>query len=115
MKTLETVGNKLAEGCSVAMFPEGSMSPSGEMKQFASPAFRAARKGGVSVLPVTVHGSGAMCEGEGLIPIPSRYPKGGIQVTVHPPISLEAGSDKEIAGMAYQAVRSGLPEHLRQG
>lgn len=111
MKALEDVGKKLAEGSSVAMFPEGSMNPSGEMKKFASPAFRAARKGGVPVLPVTVHGSGEMCEGM----IPYRYPKHAIEVTVHPPIPLEAGSDKEISEMAHQAVKSALPENLQQG
>lgn len=109
MKALEACGQKLAEGSSVAMFPEGGMSETGVMKRFPSPAFKAARNGGVPVVPVTVHGSAGMCEGG----VPYRYSK-GIEVTVHPPISLEAGSDKEIANMAYEAVRSGLPEQLRQ-
>lgn len=108
MKTLGDIGSKLTEGSSVAIFPEGGMSQSGVMKRFPSIAFRPARKSGVPIVPVTIHGGGSM--GEGLVPY--KYPKDGIQVTVHPPISLDSGSDKEIAQQAYEVIRSGLPAHL---
>lgn len=109
MKTLGDIGSKLSEGSSIAIFPEGTMSQSGVMKRFPSLAFRPARKSGVPIVPVTIHGAGSM--GEGIVPY--KYPKDGIEVTVHSPISIEAGSDKDIAQKAYEAVRSGLPTHLQ--
>lgn len=111
MKALEDAGDVLSRGSSVVVFPEGVPHPSGVMSKFPSPAFRAARKGGVPVVPVTIHGSGEMFEEGSFVPV--RRAKDGITVTVHPSIPLDAGDDQAIATLAFDAIKGGLPEHLR--
>jgi 1-acyl-sn-glycerol-3-phosphate acyltransferase len=48
----------LKRGVSVLFFPEGTRSNSGEMKDFQNGAFKLAIKEGVSILPVSITGTG---------------------------------------------------------
>lgn len=111
MNALKDAGDILENGSSLAMFPEGVPSKTGRMAKFASPAFRAARKAGVPIVPVTINGTGSMFDDGGAIPL--KNPKDGITVIVHPSISLDAGNDKEITSLAYETVQRGLPQHLQ--
>ncbi|WP_426512214.1 lysophospholipid acyltransferase family protein [Dactylosporangium sp. McL0621] len=57
----------LAAGCPIMMFPEGSRTPDGELQRFKDGAFELARRHGVPVLPIAVHGTGRALPKHGLI------------------------------------------------
>lgn len=114
MKALQDATAVLQDGACLCMFPEGAPSKDGRVGKFSPAPFRAAKKAGVSVVPITLHGTMDMFAGEGKAGvIPACRPKRPIQVMVHSPISSDDGTDKEIAELAYKAVSSGLPSDLR--
>lgn len=47
----------IGRGVSIAMFPEGTRSKSGEMGRFKQGAFALAKEAGVEILPVVMHGT----------------------------------------------------------
>lgn len=105
MDSLKKMEERLSD-VSVAVFPEGTPSETGVVGKFASPVFKAARKAGAKVVPVTVHGG--MNVGR---VVPERW--GKYEVSVHPPIDLSEMSDKEAAEEARRLVSTALPEELR--
>lgn len=56
----------IERGASVAIFPEGTRSKSGEIGRFKAGAFNLAREAGVEILPVVIDGSRDMIKGRGL-------------------------------------------------
>jgi 1-acyl-sn-glycerol-3-phosphate acyltransferase len=59
-KAILGMGNaaeKLREGRSIVMFPEGTRSPDGQLKPFKRGAFYVALETGVSILPIAIDGS----------------------------------------------------------
>lgn len=109
MKALKDATGVLQDGASLCMFPEGAPSKDGRIGKFSPAPFRAAKKAGVPVVPVTIKGTGEMFVGEGKAGVvPSRRPSGPIEVILHSPIGPSEGSDKELAEMACEAVRSAL-------
>lgn len=53
----------LSRGASVAIFPEGTRSLSGEMRRFKAGAFNLAKEAGVEILPVVMNGTGGTLKG----------------------------------------------------
>lgn len=51
---------KLTQGISVVVFPEGTRSADGRLLPFKRGGFRLAEKAGVPIVPVTINGSGAL-------------------------------------------------------
>ena len=47
----------LAEGSSVMMFPEGTRSPDGHLREFKTGAFELAKRAGAALLPIVVEGT----------------------------------------------------------
>lgn len=86
-------------GYSMTIFPEGTRSKGGPVKEFKGGAFRIATNAKVPVVPITIDGSYRMLEAHGYI-----HPA-TIKVTIHEPIPT--------AGMSRQEVRE-LPERVRQ-
>ena len=86
-------------GASMTIFPEGTRSKGGPVKEFKGGAFRIATSAKVPVVPVTIEGSYHLLEER------YRIHPGHVTVTIHPPI--------ETAGMSRQEVRE-LPERVRQ-
>lgn len=89
------------------MFPEGVPSESGVMRRFGSPIFKMAQKDDIEVVPVTINGSGKLCENG----IPVR--RGKVEIHVHPPIVMKGRTVMEITNAAHSVVRGGLPAELR--
>jgi 1-acyl-sn-glycerol-3-phosphate acyltransferase len=56
-RMLAACGETLAEGNSVMMFPEGTRSPDGKLKDFKHGAFTLALEHGVPILPIVVEGT----------------------------------------------------------
>ena len=57
---MASAGEKLAQGISVVVFPEGTRSADGRLLPFKRGGFRLAEKAGVAIVPVTINGSGAL-------------------------------------------------------
>ena len=58
-KMMEACEKALAEGCSLYFFPEGTRSPTGQLKPFKPGAFILAQKMRVPILPVVIDGTRA--------------------------------------------------------
>lgn len=71
-------------GASIAMFPEGTRSKSGEMGRFKQGAFALAKEAGVEILPVVMHGTRTVLNKFYLVNW-----RNVLKVSVLPPISAE--------------------------
>ncbi len=55
---IDGIRNRVKNGYSVAVFPEGTRSPDGVMKRFHKGAFYLAEELGIDILPIVLHGTG---------------------------------------------------------
>jgi 1-acyl-sn-glycerol-3-phosphate acyltransferase len=60
VSTVDRFANVLARGKALVVFPEGTRSKDGQVKRFKKGIFYAAVRAGVPVVPVAVHGTGAV-------------------------------------------------------
>ena len=72
----------LREGNSIMMFPEGTRSPTGEMRPFKTGAFELARTMSLPVLPIVIAGSAEALPKRGFV-LQGRHP---IHVTILDPV-----------------------------
>ena len=82
----------LAQGSSIMMFPEGTRSPSGRMRQFKTGAFEIARAARRPILPIAVEGTARALPKRGFV-LQGRHP---IRVTVLEPIPYAAFADDDV-------------------
>lgn len=87
LKAIKEGAEKLKQGYSLVIFPEGTRSHCSDMADFKPGSFKLATRAGVPIVPVTINGSYHMFEDRDVI-TSGAY----IDVIVHPPI--------ETAGMA---------------
>ncbi len=81
----------LSKGVSVAIFPEGTRSRSGELLKFKSGAFRLAQEAGVEILPVVAHGTGSLISPKGLMGCHGR-----VKLRVLPAVSAQKVAQTEL-------------------
>lgn len=108
MNSLATATDLLARGGNLIMFPEAGPSVDGKLAKFSPAPFRAARKSGVPIVPVTLSGSGAMFSSNTVVP--SRRPRGPIRMTIHSPIFPLNENDSALSEAAFGAIASALTE-----
>jgi 1-acyl-sn-glycerol-3-phosphate acyltransferase len=82
VRTLRAAARRIRDGASVIIFPEGTRSPTGELREFKSGGFHLALEAGVPVLPVTVSGSQRITPKRSL-----RVESGEIKVVYGKPIA----------------------------
>ena len=75
----------IGRGVSIAMFPEGTRSKSGDMGRFKQGAFALAKEAGVEILPVVLHGTRDVLKKNYMVNWRNH-----LTVSVLPPISAEA-------------------------
>lgn len=82
---------KLKNGETLVIFPEGTRSKGKEMGEFKKGSLQLALKSGVQIVPITINGSYKLLEEK------NRIRKGHIKLIVHPPISTDflTNEDKE--------------------
>lgn len=85
----------LAKGSSVMMFPEGTRSKTGMMKEWKPGAFELAKEAGVAVLPIAIEGTATALPKKGV-----RIGRARMRVTVLPAIGVEA-----VRGLSVEALR----------
>lgn len=106
MEAYRRMVEALRRGVSLVVYPEGTRSESGKMREFQSGAFRAAKAAGVPVVPVTITGTREIMPAHAYVPL--RAPKKPIQLTVHPAISGTDHSVEELKDMSFNAISSAL-------
>ncbi len=111
MKSLDEAGKRIAAGSSVLIFPEGTRSPDGRLREFKTGAVLLALKAGVPVVPVGFNGSYEV------LPKGRLLPKGGeILIRIGAPIATDhyRGGDKQaLAADLHRAVQALLDQPYR--
>lgn len=100
-------GAKLLEsGHSLTIFPEGTRSKGGPVKEFKAGAFRIASRAGVPVVPVTIDGSFRLMEGNGM-----KIRPASVHVTIHPPIATKGIAREDLRALPH-TVRDTIASEL---
>jgi len=84
LKSLDDAANKIREGRSVVLFPEGTRSRDGNMLPFKGGSFYLAIRAGAPIVPITLNGSRAV-----LKPHSYHVRPGQTEMIAHPPIPTE--------------------------
>lgn len=82
--SLHQAAEHLKAGAAILMFPEGTRSTRDEIGRFKTGAFRLAKLGDVSILPVGISGTRAVLPKHGRLIRPHR-----VSVRIHAPLSLD--------------------------
>lgn len=105
---MNEVGGVLERGVSVVVFPEGTRSKGGPMKEFKSGAFKMACKARALVVPVVIDGSFRAMEANHNLMCPAH-----ITMTILPPIDtalLDRAAQKELPGVVAAQIAAQLPK-----
>ena len=92
-KGLEVVKERISEGYSIVIFPEGSRSEHGQIRRFHKGAFLLAQELQLDILPVVIHGTGYCISSKDFL-----LRKGILTVKILPRITY----DNKIYGASYQ-------------
>jgi 1-acyl-sn-glycerol-3-phosphate acyltransferase len=108
-RSLEQAAARIRGGTSVAVFPEGTRSPDGRVRNFKRGTFMIAIEAGVPVVPVSLSGIKTVAA-RGML----RMTPGKVTVTLHPPESTQGltADDARLLGQRVRrAVASAVAEH----
>jgi 1-acyl-sn-glycerol-3-phosphate acyltransferase len=108
-RSLEQAAARIRGGTSVAVFPEGTRSPDGRVRNFKRGTFVIAIEAGVPVVPVSLSGIKTLAA-RGML----RVTPGKLTVTLHPPEStggLTADDARALSHRVRRAVASAVAEH----
>jgi 1-acyl-sn-glycerol-3-phosphate acyltransferase len=98
-KSLEAAAERIHNGTSVAVFPEGTRSPDAEVRPFKRGSFVLALEAQVPVVPVSLLGVKRVVP-RGI----STLKPGTVRLVIHPPVSTE-GRDADSAASLAEEVR----------
>lgn len=87
----------LRQGHSIVIFPEGTRSKGGEMKEFKSGSFRLAKDAEVPIVPICIKGTSNVFEKNGRLIKPAD-----IQVTICPPVEAKHYKDMNVKELAAE-------------
>jgi 1-acyl-sn-glycerol-3-phosphate acyltransferase len=96
----------LQAGACLCVFPEGTRSLDGRVAPFRSGAFRAAIAAGVPVVPVAIHGAGAVLPPRGLF----RVRPGTIALRFGAPLDVAADADPKVLAEAARGAIAAMLE-----
>jgi 1-acyl-sn-glycerol-3-phosphate acyltransferase len=107
-RSMLQAAQKVQQGVSVMIFPEGTRSPDGNLQPFKKGVFLVALKSQAPILPIAIRGTGKiMQKGDWRI-----YP-GKVQIIIDPPIET-AGIPPVKEGVLSERVRTTLMKYLAQ-
>jgi 1-acyl-sn-glycerol-3-phosphate acyltransferase len=92
VQMMEACETTIAEGSSIMMFPEGTRSPTGEMRPFKTGAFELALKTRTPILPIVISGTADALPKRGFV-LRGRHP---IRISVLDPIPHERFADMSV-------------------
>jgi 1-acyl-sn-glycerol-3-phosphate acyltransferase len=106
LKSLKRAAFLLKNGTSIMVFPEGTRSPDGLVKEFKAGAFLLAQKAEAPVVPVSISGTYEMLPRTGWCFWP-----GTIKVSIGKPISTEGLSQRQVRSL-MEEVRARVIQNL---
>lgn len=106
LKVIGEASELLAQGYSLAIFPEGTRSQHHEMGEFKMASFKFAEKGNVPILPITLDGGYKVFEEKG-----SFQSGQTIKIIVHPLVHIEEMSKAEKKN-AYTQIEQSIRQAL---
>ncbi|MEJ2688761.1 MAG: lysophospholipid acyltransferase family protein [Deltaproteobacteria bacterium] len=113
VQSLVEAAQRIADGISVIIFPEGTRSPDGKLQTFKAGVMVLAIRSGVPIVPVAISGSHEVLPKGALLPRP-----GHIRIIMGTPIETSDYTLKqkdELAARLQQTVATLLEEAKRQG
>jgi len=102
--SLEVVRDRVKEGYSIAIFPEGSRSENGQIRRFHKGAFLLAQQLQLDILPILMHGTG-YCLHKNDIFLNKGIVTIKILPRVHPDNTTDAGCYQELAKAVCKLMR----------
>ena len=103
-QTFKKCVSLLKEGVSILVFPEGTRSKDGVVKDFKAGAFKMARRGQAPIVPISLKGTNrVMPHGKGFL----RFYPGKVNITIHEPLETEEDV-AEWSRKTKEAILSGL-------
>jgi len=97
----------LADGNSIMVFPEGTRSPTGQMRRFKTGAFEIAKENGRPILPIVLEGTANALPKRGFV-LQGRHP---IRIRVLDEIPVESFADESAEELTLR-VRALIAAHL---
>ncbi len=111
IQAMEESVQKLRDGYSQVIFPEGTRSKGGPIKEFKKGSFKLGFRAEVPIVPVTVDGTWGMLDDD------IGFKKASVKLTIHKPIETKGLTKEEqsaIPEKVQKIVSDALPkEHLR--
>lgn len=96
----------LSQGESFLVFPEGTRTDDGSVREFKTTPFKVAKKLGVRILPISIWGTMFLVPKKSLFLNP-----GTVFMKIHPPIDpTQFGNEEELARAVESIVRAGVEE-----
>lgn len=105
-RTMEQAKDRLKNGMSIVVFPEGSRTRTGYMREFKKGAFLLASQFGLPMVPITLDGSFDILTKGGSIPL-----YGKITMTIHKPIDDTGCRLSELMERTHNIINSGLTKY----
>ncbi len=107
IQAMEESVQKLKNGYSQVIFPEGTRSKTGVMQEFKKGSFKLGFRAEVPIVPVTINGTWQMLDKK------IGFEKAKVLLTIHPPVSTKGLTREQQAGIpeiVQKIVNSSLPE-----
>lgn len=108
VKSMNLAAERIKNGASVLIFPEGTRSPDGRLGQFKKGGFSLAVKSGCDIVPIAINGSYRIAPKGSL-----RIKKGSFSLSIGKPISL-AGYTKRKTPQLMDKVREAMLRQMEE-
>ncbi|MBI5810981.1 MAG: 1-acyl-sn-glycerol-3-phosphate acyltransferase [Deltaproteobacteria bacterium] len=98
-KSMEEAAEKIKQGVSVLIFPEGTRSLTGELLPFKKGAFMLASKSGLEILPVAIKGTKDIMKKGSLLITPAK-----VTLNIGEPFPARGRTENELRDMGKKAI-----------
>lgn len=104
-KSMEEAAERIKNGTSVVIFPEGTRSQTGELLPFKRGAFMLASKSGVDMVPVAIRGTREILKKGGFWIKPSK-----VEISFCKPVPVGGADEKTLRNIAKREIVNALPK-----
>ena len=97
-QSLKDAAALIANGKTVLIFPEGTVSSNGEIQKFKKGGFHLALEAGVDILPISLKGTNTIWSDESNI----KFKPGKVQVNIGKPISIDDYTNDQLNDLTFK-------------